>query len=58
MRNSCCRRSEFADELRTLLGDDELLARLDPNTVFDLRLRHGANPAELRQAVRDRLGQA
>ena len=49
---------EFADELRTLLGNDELLARLDPNTVFDLRLRYDTNPAELRQAVRDRLGQA
>ena len=49
---------EFVDELRTLLGNDELLARLDPNTVFDLRLRYGTNPEELRQAVRDRLGQA
>ena len=49
---------EFVDELRTLLGNDGLLARLDPNTVFDLRLRYGTNPAELRQAVRDRLGQA
>ena len=49
---------EFADELRVLLGDDELRARLDLNTVFDLRLRYGTNPAELRQALRDRLGQA
>ena len=46
---------EFADELRTLLGNDELRARLDPNTVFDLRLRHGTNSEGLRQAIRDRL---
>ena len=45
---------EFADELRALL-DDELRARLDPNIVFDLRLRYGTNPAGLREALRDRL---
>ena len=49
---------EFADELRALLDDDELRARLDPNLVFDLRVRYGTNPAGLRQAIRDRLGQA
>ena len=49
---------EFVDELRVLLGDDELRARLGPNAVFDLRLRYGTNPAGLRQAIRDRLGQA
>ena len=49
---------EFADELRVLLDDDELRARLDPNIVFDLRLRYGTNPERLRQALRDRLGQA
>ena len=48
---------EFVDELRALLDNDELRARLDPNLVFDLRLRYGTNPAELRQAIRDRLGQ-
>ena len=46
---------EFTDELRALLGDDELRARLDPNIVFDLRLRYGTNPEELQQALRDRL---
>ena len=46
---------EFVDELRTLLNDDKLLARLDPNAVFDLRFRYDTNPAELRQAIRDRL---
>ena len=46
---------EFADELRALLGDDELRARLDPNAVFDLRLRYGTNSEGLRQAIRDRL---
>ncbi len=46
---------EFADELRALLGDDELRARLDPNIVFDLRLRYGTNPEGLPQALRDRL---
>ena len=46
---------EFADELRALLDDDELRARLDPNIVFDLRLRYGTNPEELQQALRDRL---
>ena len=45
----------FADELRALLDDDELRARLDPNIVFDLRLRYGPNPEELQQALRDRL---
>ena len=49
---------EFADELRALLDDDELRARLDPNIIFDLRLRYGTNPERLRQALRDRLGQA
>ncbi|MDE0672970.1 MAG: hypothetical protein F4Y08_11240 [Caldilineaceae bacterium SB0662_bin_9] len=44
---------EFADELRALLGDDELRARLDPNAVFDLRLQYGTNPEGLRQAIRD-----
>jgi hypothetical protein len=47
--------SEFADELRALLGDDELRARLDPNIVFDLRLQYDTNPEELQQALRDRL---
>ncbi len=49
---------EFADELRALLDDDELRARLDLNIVFDLRLRYDTNPEELRQALRDCLGQA
>ena len=49
---------EFVDELRTLLGNDELRARLAPSAVFDLWLRYGTNPAGLRQAIRDRLGQA
>lgn len=44
---------EFVDELRALLGDDELRARLDPNAVFDLRLQYGTNPEGLRQAIRD-----
>ena len=49
---------EFVDELRTRLDDDKLLARLDPNAVFDLRFRYGTNPEGLRQAIRDRLDQA
>ena len=48
---------EFADELRALLDDDELRVHLDLNIVFDLRLRYDTNPEELRQALRDCLGQ-
>ena len=48
--------AEFEGELRMLLDDEPLLDRLDVNTMVDLRIRHGADPAALRQAVRKFLG--
>ena len=48
----------FVEQLRVWLEDDELLALLDVNRIFELRLRHGADPEGLRQAVRDLLGKA
>ena len=50
--------TEFEEELRLLLGDERLVSRLDVNTIVDLRIQHGADPAGLRQAVRNRLGSA
>ena len=48
--------ADFDEELRMLLDDEHLLDRLDANTVVDLRIRHDADPAALRQAVRNLLG--
>ena len=48
--------ADFEAELRMLLDDEPLLDRLDVNTMVDLRIRHGADPAALRQAVRNLLG--
>ncbi len=48
--------ADFEEELRTLLGDEVLVSRLDVNTVVDLRIRYGTNPPALRQAVRSQLG--
>ena len=48
--------TEFEEELRLLLGDERLVSRLDVNTIVDLRIQHGADPAGLRQAVRSQLG--
>lgn len=48
--------TEFEAELRLLLGDERLVSRLDGNTIVDLRIQYGADPAGLRQAVRTRLG--
>ena len=48
--------ADFEAELRMLLDDEQLLDRLDVNTIVDLRIRHGADPAALRRAVRDLLG--
>ena len=48
--------TEFEEELRLLLVDERLVSRLDVNTIVDLRIQHGADPAGLRQAVRTRLG--
>ena len=39
-----------------LLGDEALVSRLDVNTIVDLRIRYGTDPAALRQAVRSQLG--
>ncbi len=50
--------TEFEAELRLLLGDERLVSRLDGNTIVDLRIQYGADPAGLRQAVRTRLGSA
>ena len=44
--------ADFEEELRMLLDDEQLLDRLDVNTMVDLRFRHGADPAALRRAVR------
>ena len=49
---------QFVDELRVWIEDEELLARLDISTVIDLRIRYGAKPDSLRQAVRNLLGTA
>ena len=48
--------TEFEEELRLLLGDERLVSRLDVNTIVDLRIQYGADPAGMRQAVRTRLG--
>ncbi|MCE2467555.1 MAG: hypothetical protein J4G06_05975 [Caldilineaceae bacterium] len=48
--------TEFEEELRLLLGDERLVSRLDVNTVVNLRIRYGADPSALRQAVRSQLG--
>ena len=48
--------ADFEGELRMLLDANQLLSRLDVNTVVDLRIRHGADPAALRQAVRNLWG--
>ena len=48
--------ADFEGELRMLLDDEQLLDRLDVNTLVDLRFRHGADPAALRRAVRNLLG--
>ncbi len=50
--------TEFEEELRLLLGNEQLVSRLDVNTIVDLRIQHDADPAGLRQAVRTRLGSA
>ena len=50
--------TEFEEELRLLLGDERLVSRLDVNTIVDLRIQYGADPAGLRQAVCNRLGSA
>lgn len=50
--------TEFEEELRLLLDDERLVSRLDVNTIVDLRIQYGADPAGLRQAVRNRLGSA
>ena len=49
---------QFVDELRVWIEDEELLARLDMSTIIDLRIRYGAEPDGLRQAVRNLLGTA
>ena len=49
---------QFVDELRVWIEDEELLARLDMSTIIDLRIRYGAEPDSLRQAVRNLLGKA
>ena len=48
--------ADFEEELRMLLDDEQLLDRLDVNMVVDLRIRHGADPVALRQAVRNLWG--
>ena len=50
--------TEFEEELRLLLGNERLVSRLDVNTIVDLRIQYGTDPAGLRQAVRTRLGSA
>ena len=49
---------QFVDELRVWLEDEGLLARLETNSIIDLRIRYGADPDSLRQAVRNLLGKA
>ena len=49
---------QFVDELRVWIEVEELLARLDISTIIDLRIRYGAEPDSLRQAVRNLLGKA
>ena len=49
---------QFVDELRVWIEDEELLARLDMSTIIDLKIRYGAEPDSLRQAVRNLLGKA
>ena len=49
---------QFVDELRVWIEDEELLARLDMSTIIDFRIRYGAEPDRLRQAVRNLLGTA
>ena len=47
--------ADFDEELRMLLDAKQLLSRLDVNTMVDLRIRHDADPAALRQAMRNLL---
>ena len=47
--------ADFEEELRMLLDAKQLLSRLDVNTMVDLRIRHDADPAALRQAMRNLL---
>ena len=49
---------QFVGELRVWIEVEELLARLDISTIIDLRIRYGAEPDSLRQAVRNLLGKA
>ena len=49
---------QFVDELRVWLEDEGLLARLEINSIIDLRIRCSADPDSLRQAVRNLLGKA
>ena len=44
---------QFVDELRVWLEDEGLLARLEINSIIDLRIRCSADPDSLRQAVRN-----
>lgn len=45
--------TEFEKKLRKLLRDEQLVFRLDGNTIVDLRILYSADPAGLRQAVRN-----
>ena len=47
---------QFVAQLRVWLEDEELLALLDVNRIVELRIRHGADPEALRQAVQNLLG--
>ena len=49
---------QFVDELRVWLEDEGLLARLETNSIIDLRIRCSADPDSLRQAVRNLLDKA
>ena len=49
---------QFVEQLRVWLEDEELLALLDVNRIVELRIRYGADPEALRQALRNLLGQA
>ncbi len=46
---------QFVDELRVWLEDEGLLARLETNSIIDLRIRCSADPDSLRQSVRNLL---
>ena len=49
---------QFVDELRVWLEDEGLLARLETNSIIDLRIRCSADPDSLRQSVRNLLDKA